>query len=304
MPDAPAAPAAPAPAAPAPAAPASNTTLFAGKYKTPDDLQKGIREAWKATGLPGAPAEGQNLIGQGAMFATTEEAETGYKKFEALIPKGPAAPATPASPPAAPTGLPQIGAPADAAAEPDDELDTATLLVKSGLNGDELTAQFAKEGKLTADQVAAIRKANPSLKTIPTKLLNEHMALVVGNHQKTVAEVLGQMHTLAGGKDKFDVLLDWAAGSYKPQEMAALNTRLRNTATAVAATKEMLFDYSTKVGANGTAPLIGASTGGSTVTKPTNLVEYTALVERMKSGDKNALAIFEQLTPAERRAFR
>lgn len=272
------------------ATPTPPSAPLAGKYADQAALEKGIREAWTKVGLPGLPAEGSPLIGQGAMFGSVDDAVAGYKKIERLIAPSANQPTPPATPPA--PALPQIGEPASAT---DEDMTTVGLIQKAGLNGNDVMAQFGKDGKLTDEQYAAIRKAHPG---VSKAMLNEHLALLHRDFSRTIAEVKSKASEMAGGEQKFQTLLAWAGSQYKGEELANMNRMLADPTTTVAAVKIMLHDYATSGGTTQTKPIIAGAPGAPTG-KPANAAEMAALMARVQSGDPSAIATLNAMSAAD-----
>lgn len=277
----------PPPAAAPPAPPAEK--LLAGKYKSPDDLGKGVAEARKHLGLGDAPA-GKPIIGDGGLYATVEQAELAYNDLQKLISRGAAKPAaTPAADPKAPA----MQVPDPSAPLPDDA-DITALLASVGLTRDQVWTQYTQHGILTDEQYAALRT-----KGVTRKMVNDHLA-GEASLGREIQQVRSQAADLAGGQDQLDALLSF--GSTLPAKMiASINARLADKDLCLAAVRELAAEHQQAVGAGKAQPLIqGGVAPAQASAGYDNATEYLAAARKVRKGIASAseIARFRNTTTA------
>lgn len=280
MPDTPTAP--PTPPTP-PAPPTPPPVKFAGKYDTPEALEKGIREIRTKTGFEPLP-DSLKLIGDGGLYADAAAAEREYKRMESLI--GAAKPTK--------TADLSIETPT-----PDAEFDVPTLVNKAGLRLDELQAQFSTSGDLTQDQYAAIRKVRPGLTNGDIKAMARGMVAEAALRAQAMEKVVTEAQQIAGGEQQLTLLRAWAAQNITPERLQRLNSQVKaDPAFYPDMVRLLTAEHSAAVGAGKAQPLIGGTAANGAVAPPSP-AEYKDLERRAMSGDKSAIARIMAMPPAK-----
>jgi len=271
----------------APAAPAAETkpTLLAGKYADQAALEKGIREGMSKAQFEDLP-EGE-LIGEGKRFPSVAAAEKYYRGIDRIISAGKAAEPGVAKP----TEL-KLGGGTEPISE---DIDVPDMLDKAGISFEDAEAAFSKDGKLTDEQLKAIRKNQPWMShKIATRLAKAELAdrkLANLADQQSLADAAQVM----GGMDKLDALVK-AAGSFVdkkewPEMHKALNDPKRRV-TAVRLLKQMHAEH---IGAGGAAPVINGTGGGAGGPSISTAKEYFDLQSRALAGEDNLWPIIQSI---------
>jgi hypothetical protein len=226
------------PAAP-PALPSE--TMLAGKFKTPEDLAKGYGELAKHLGLDGVVQ---------TTFATPAEQEAAYKKLETKLGAKPAAapPAAPPAPPAPPVAPPNS---------------VDEVVQRAGLDPLAVAAAFAKDGKLSDADYAALAKASGGF--LSPKVIDQFIGNQLATAAKAQEQYKAQAVAIAGGETQLNTLLAWAGGL--PATIANdLNARLADPVRMEGALIELQERFRQAAHAGGSMPLIqGGGAGGSSV---------------------------------------
>lgn len=172
-------------------------------------------------------------------------------------------------------------APALTTPEIPDDAGVDTILKAAGLDIKDTTAAYIKDGKLTDDQYAALRKSNSLLtKTVVNEFLSAQRANAA-LAQVQSAQFQSQAAALAGGEQKLQLLLQSAAGMDKDKK-AELNARLAKN--DLGAIKELMVDFGMSNGTAGSRPLVSASGAapGSASGFATATEMHTAMQEAKK----------------------
>lgn len=284
MPD----PIAPAPAPPPPPGsppppppivppPNSGAVLFAGKYKSPEDLEQGFREIHKPLGLDEIPGD-RKLVGQGGMYTDHSALESAYKTFEKLL----STRAVTSPPPPPPGEGLKIGGGEDA------NLDVPDLITKAGLKAEDLEKQWTEKNDLTDEQYAAIRKARPSLTKGDIKAIAEGMAAKAALAAQTQQAIRADAVQVAGGEKELNGLLAWAKTGFNAAEQADLNRRLGDPNLYKGALQQIAAAHRAALGAGNAQPLVGGTpASGSPVNTASDIFELT---KRAEAGDTSAQA--------------
>lgn len=263
---------------PASAPPATPAPKLAGKYDTPDALEKGIREIRTKTGFEPLP-DSLKLIGEGGLYADAAAAEREYKRMESLL-GGPKPAAKPA----------ELSITPNQVAEPEGDLDIPAMVTKAGLKMEDLESQFTEKGDLTEEQYAAIRKARPGLTKGDIKAIAEGMAAKAALRTQAMEKVVGEAQSLAGGEQQLAMLRTWAAQNIAPERLAKFNAQVKADPTFYPEMVRIIAaEHSAAVGAGKAQPLI-AGVAGNAMTTPPSPAEYKELEKRALAGDKAAQA--------------
>jgi hypothetical protein len=287
-------PASPAPETPAPPEnvppAAEGTPIYAGKFKSPQELERATREIRKKLEMPDLP-DGP-LFGPGTPHKDVTGLATEYQGFEKLLGKTSARPAAPAVPALQPGELPAIPeppkTPPPATPAVDDDADVDTVIAKAGLTKADLGRQWAAEGKLTEAQYAALKAQN-----YPRKVVDTFLASDFAIKKAAAADAVAQINTLAGGEQQRQVVLEWAGAHYPPDD--PIRQDIKNPGRAVAAMKQILYDYQRRTESANSRPTVSGDPAPSAAGAPyTSLKEYSDVLARMNRG---------QATPEEQRRF-
>lgn len=287
VPATPATPPAPV-ATPAPAtppAPEPDPAMFAGKFKGIPALEEGFKNLHKQLTLPPLDAA-KPIFGAGGLYTDAAELEKAYlhlEKVQGALGNAakPPEPKPAVKPEPAKPELPKLETPAPVVPIIDaDDLDYEKIVESAGLKMPDLEKQWEEKGELTAEQYAALKAKGRGRKEVDRNIRNE---IVARTHE--VARVVGEIETLSGGRDKFEVVKQWAAtgGHYTAAQIAALDAGLQNTRTTVATWKQVLFDYAAKNGQPSPALVQGrppAATGAAY----SDPAEYQKVHEKMATG--------------------
>lgn len=279
--------------------PPGTSPKLAGKYDAPEQLEQGFRELTKTVLGEEIPA-GAKLYGQGGMYADLPALEAAYKGREAFI--GRLKSATPAATPATqtkPEGAP--GLEIQPAAAPTVK-GIAGLMAKAGLTGQEdaIAKQWTDKGELTTEQYAGFEKAGLDREAVDTFMAGQVAIKTTAESRITAA--ISEAETIAGGKSQLENLRKWAAENMDKDRLAALNDMVKKSPSAYPEmVRSISAAYAAKNGstdalAGDTAAAAGGAGGGS---KPTTLADFRKLNALANSGDKNALKVFDSMSPRE-----
>lgn len=93
--------------------------------------------------------------------------------------------------------------------------DDATKVVENvGLKMDVFEKEFAEKGELSAESFAALEKAG-----IPKAMVDTY----IEGRQALAERRMGELHSVAGGAEKFDEMFEWSKGNLPDADRAALN---------------------------------------------------------------------------------
>ena len=270
-----------------PVTPAAPPRKFAGKYEGEAAFRTGLNEARKAGGL--APyGEKVKLIGEDGVYATPELAEADYGRYTSLI-----KPATPASP-TNPKPL-QIGG------ELTDEDGPEQILERAGLADKDVAEQFQKNGKLTDEQYAAIRKINPGYgKKIADEIVKGRIAIAQVSAMR-LNTVIDEASKPFGGKEAFDKFLRVTAPQFlTTEQQAAYSKMLNDPATTVAAAQTLKTLHAAHLGGGG-GNIHSGSPGGE-VRQKMSAAEFESLSAQARNPGPNqaaAMARIMQMNPGD-----
>lgn len=227
-----------------------NTNLFAGKYESPDALVEGFKQLRGKMGLPDLTVP---PFGKDGLYADVTGLEAGYKDLESMM--GRMGQQQPKDQKAQSTG--DGDEPADdlKISEPNaDDVDLDQILGRAGLDAKAMGEQWQKDGKLSDDQYAALKKIG-----YPPKVVDIFMRGTIAEAnlaQVTQQQIQQRAATIAGGQEQLKTVLQWAAGSYKPEQIQSLNSQLASPGQYEHALKAILYDYNAASGSTGSRPLI------------------------------------------------
>lgn len=264
-------PAATPPATPAgtPAAAATPPKLYAGKFATIEDLEKGYVEA-------------QKLIGKRATPTEAKPAET---------PATPAAEATPEEKPAATEDKPAEAKPTvkpiviDVAAVFSEQTGDDPLLritKAAGLDPAAVGKQFLEKGELTPEMYAAFNLvSDPAMfpKGIPKAIVDQQLTNQLAL-QDAKADFQARLPRLAaeyvGGTDKLQNIMDYAR-QLPPEKVQSIDQRLNHPTTYKLALQEIVEHMDANpVNGRGTIVTGGGSAAASSSAPFASSAEYRA----------------------------
>lgn len=264
--------AAPVQAAPTPGAAPPQPDLIAGKFKDEAAFQQGAAELFKHRGVP--LPEKAVLYGEGGFFRDREAAVKFYSHVQ-----GTPTPEVPQQPAA-----PQYG----------DDADYGTILKTAGVDLQAVSEKFARDGKLSDADYAAIKKALPGAtkKVIDDQFATAHEAFKLKNeaHVKFQSEVKTRFDSIMGGDAQASNVMEFVK-TLPEKVVADLDRRLKDPDLWEGAALEMRSMYDRKTGADKIAPLVtgGLVTAPRPITSPEELID---VMRRRRKGDQEAEARF------------
>lgn len=199
-------------------------TLLAGKYKDEAALDKGMLEL--VTKLYGSK-------------------EDGYKKLESLLgkPKSedgkaplPIIPETPKKDNDKPLEIP----------------DASKALDKAGLDFKALDKEYQEKGQLSADSYKKLADAGLSKDYVDTYIAGIKAQVALKDIE--AQQIVSAVHTIAGGPEAYNVMIQWASQNLTPDEIKVLNEGLLGDAVHAKIAAENLKTKYTA--ANGSNPLL------------------------------------------------
>lgn len=247
---------------------------LAGKYQSPTDLIEGLNNAREQAGLPR-----YNDAVSRAMLEDIPAAEAEYRKMSSLAPRpGQQQQAEPDQSPPAPDQLTIDPASVEPA-------DLNQFLDSKGLSGEDLAQQWQAEGKLTDEQYDKLG--------MPKAVVNEFLAGQAARAQAEVVNVQQAVNDalqVAGGRQGFDNLAQWAAGSIPREELGdptnpqpgTINARLNDPSQVKSAVYELIARRQQATGAVNSQPLID-----STAAAQTQVGGFTSMQEFIEASDRN-----------------
>lgn len=282
-------PGAPAGDAPATPAPEQKAPLLAGKYADQAGLEKGIREARKAAGFEVIPDK-LPIIGEDGLFADTAAAEREYKRLDQIINAKKPDGAT--KPPAL-----TIGEEAKGGEKPPEDASVNDILDKAGIKFEEAEAEFTKNGKLSDEQLKAIRKNHPWMShNIAVQLAKAELS------ERKLANIADQqsMHEAAsavGGMEQLDALVKNAGAFVPKDQQPELQKMLNNPKQRVLAVRMLKQMHAEHIGAGGAAPMINGQMGGSGASAITTVKQYKELERRYTAGETHLWDLLASVDP-------
>lgn len=262
---------------------------LAGKYETPDALAEGFRNIHKVVFDEEIPADAK-ILGEGGRFKDAAALETEYKRLEKvtgrLKPKK-EAPKT--------EGV-QID---DTPPTPDEleSLKVPEILAKAELDTADIEEQFTKNGKLTDEQYAALRKVNPALSKSVVNHIAEGLIAKAALGREAQKQIKAEAVKFVGSESELGTLLEFGK-TLAPARIKAINNMLADPATAIDALTVLKTEYA-NTAAGKSKPLINGTTVHAGTGPATGKAEYKALLEAATRGDANARARV-RATPVDR----
>lgn len=232
--------------------PEPTPVVFAGKYHSPEDLESGFSELRTAMGLDKIDTP---LVGDKGLYRDHVALERGYKDLAAIQSRG--KPKDEPKPPAAPAP--------DLNVDPakDDPIDVGKIISASGLDLAALETQYKANGKLTDEQYAAIRKADPSLANVKTGVLKamvDSAAKGMLLEAETVNQAKTALHDKLAAKvgvnrEELSDRLKVMGASVPAAERAGINKALADPELAELAVEKIVAYHRAATGAgDGTIP--------------------------------------------------
>jgi hypothetical protein len=263
---------APVQPAPTPVAAPPQPDLIAGKFADDTAFQKGFGELLSSRGVP--LPEKTVLYGEGGTFASRDAAVAFYNHVQG----------NPAAKPAETPAAPQYG----------DDADYGTILKTAGVDLQAVSEKFAKDGKLSDADYAAIKKAIPGAtkKVIDDQFSTAHEAFKLRNeaHVKFQTEVKTRFDSIMGGDTQAATVMEFVK-TLPEKVVADLDRRLKDPDLWEGAALEMRSMYDRKTGADKIAPLVsgGMVTAPRPISSPEELID---VMRRRRKGDQEAEARF------------
>lgn len=217
-------------------------------------------------------------------FKTPEDFAKSYGELEKKL--GSKA-ADPAAQPSGDTGLTAPPAFSD-----DDGVDK--ILGLAGLKIEDTTAAWVKDGKLSDDQYAKLKAADPKLtKAVVNQVIKGMVADQQVAQQTEAARAefqqtaLAKAHALAGGETQFANLIAFK-NSLPADRVAAFNKQLEGGDTYEGAIALLMREHAVAVGAGKAQPLVAGqpgSSGGAPYASPAEFKAATLEASRKHGGD-------------------
>lgn len=207
--------------------------------------------------------------------------------------------AKPAAPAADPSVISLSAAVATNQHTADTELDIASVFTKAGLDPKTIAAEYSTNGTVSDETVRLIQASDPKLKFMAKGLIRDFVAGQAAIHTLNVQRVQNATKAgveAAGGEDQHKNLLAWMSQNVDPARLARFDTMLKSDPTLYSDIIKIIdAEYKAKNGAGGTSPIIrGQTVAGAGV--PTNKAEMGALMARIGTNDKAALAVLNSMT--------
>lgn len=261
---------------------------YAGKYETPEALENGLREIRGAMGLEPVPDDAKLI---GTMYKDPDAAARDYVRMQRMMSQGKH---KVGDPPLA------IENPSTNGGQDDADYDVPDLIKKAGLDMAAVEKQYLEAGDLTAEQYAAIRKANPGLSKAAIKAIADGQAAKAQLRQHAQQAVVGEAQQIAGGKEQLDNLRQWAATNIPQERLDRLNKQVVADPTFYPEMIRLLrSEHADAVGAGRASPLINGS--NPTITsKPLTGDDWRRVRDAAMNGDPAAIARIRAMKPVDR----
>ena len=260
-------------------------TKLAGTFETPEALKQGLVEIHK------------KLFGDDAAIPTYADVaaeEKAYKALHSTLGKVTAPPKKEDPPVIKPGEDPlKIGAELDIG----DDADLDAVLKKAGLNGPDLATQWKKDGKLTDEQYAALKKVG-----YPPKIANTVMEGEVAKAENMIRvrlDIRSKGAAVVGGEAQLKNLDSWAAANMPKERLESLRKMVAaDPAVYPEVISLMASAHKEAVGAGKATALITGDSGGAP-SYPKNAKELADLQRRAFSGEDEAAARMFHAMPIE-----
>jgi len=184
------------------------------------------------------------------------------------------------------------------------DLDVDQIIERSGLRQEELAAQVSKFGKLDPEQIAAIRKVNPSLTPKIISHIAEAYALKIEASARLTETVRSEGEKIAGGPEQLATLMQWAKANLDPASIARYDRMTQSDPRMFPSVVRLLMtDHAAAIGSGQSRPLAGAPRSGGGAAAPSNVAEMRSLMDRVRSGDRAAIQTLNDMDPSEIRSL-
>lgn len=183
-----------------------------------------------------------------------------------------------------------------------DELNLKDAFTKAGLDPRKIADEYNQTGGVSDETIRLIQASDPKIKLLGKDLIRDHIEGQAARHLLRIQRVESATKAateVAGGESQLEQLKTWFAAN-QPARVKSFEAMLKNDPSVYPdIVRIMDAEYKAKAGAGGTAPIIqGQATvpGGN---KPGNAQEMAALMGRVSSGDRAAMAILQSMTNEE-----
>lgn len=201
---------------------ASDVTLLAGKFKSEEALNDGIRNITDK--LEMTPEATQKII-------DALGPEKAYKHFEQeLGAKAKPAAEKPAEKDALSDDEPEKDALSDDSTK-DPEKDAEKEAAAPKVEWEKLSAEYAESGTLSEESIESLSKV------VPPQFVNQYLEAIGAQQELMTMKV----HDIMGGEENYDTVIEWAktnlSASEKAKFNASLNTTVKNAVDMATALK-------------------------------------------------------------------
>lgn len=267
---------------------------FVGKYETQDAFETGLRELGKTVDIHFA--EDAPLIGEGRPFSSVSMATEAYKSMARIQSRKADQPPADPKPEPKDDPKPEGGDKGELSIKPPEitpDADEAAVLAAVGVDAEEITQQWATDGKLDDDAYAKF-----AAKGYPRQLVDGYMRGKAAEAQATQAQVQQMRDSVTqqvGGEKQLNTLAAWAATNLvgKDPTFDALNSQVDGNPSLYPAMMQYVASKHTEaVGAGNSRPLVtnGTASAASGAFPARGSKEYRELRARAMAGDAQAKA--------------
>lgn len=152
-----------------------------------------------------------------------------------------------------------LSIPPSASQELPDDASIDDVVKAAGLDPMDIGKSWAEKQTLTDEQYAAFKKIG-----IPKGAVNQYLEAQVFIQKQRGEQIMAQATEVAGGQDKLNTVLAWAAGGLSDEEKAYYESQVSQPASAIRGVEWLLGKYARAAGAAGSTPLMdGAPASGS-----------------------------------------
>lgn len=192
-----------------------------------------------------------------------------------------------------PTIVKQAADPLALGTAADDDPDVDSILVKAGLQAEEIQKQWEAETRLTDAQYAAFKKAGIGRKLADTMIAGEFAKAAINTQNDLRIRAEGV--AVAGGEQEFKNLEVWFATNH-PDRVAGLNAIIKADRRAFPeVVRMMMAAHAGAIAAGKATALVTGGPGAGDATVPTTWSQVSKLVEKANAGDANARRILNSL---------
>jgi hypothetical protein len=225
---------------------------WAGKYASPEELAKGLRNIWKHAGLGELP-EGE-LWGDAptSRWKSVEDAEASYANAERLTRQTKAADRTPTI-----LDDPSDALPSNQKQDGFQNIPISEWIKNSGLTQAELEKAYA-EGRYDEAMREQLRRSHPSYSQMPKQQAYDVMDAKLQLAMMQLNDVRTKAVEIAGGKDFLRSMLSAIDTVVPADERAALRAIIDNPATSLVGLRSLKSHYeAATANGKGDAPVAG-----------------------------------------------